>query len=193
MSREIQLTRDHIYYIAAVMTNSDGRDHLSVGQRLPSGRMDRPIANKYLIRYAPGGWVDDWRNKQTKNTGFDQQRLVWCFFSPVRFGVQLTCELFVRADWGIVWNQCLFLLIIHRSYKVHARSRLYDFGMLFHLEVLYPLIWWFTLYTAEHLPALKLRLTDAESVCFERGHIFYQKKFLSCFEHFIGQYSPLGN
>lgn len=38
----------------AIMINSDGMDHLSVGQRLPSGRLDRPIANKYLIRYAPG-------------------------------------------------------------------------------------------------------------------------------------------
>ena len=48
MSGAVDLKAGQSYYIEALMSETTGRDHLSVGVRLPDGKTWKPIPKQFL-------------------------------------------------------------------------------------------------------------------------------------------------
>ena len=53
-SSTVYLRGGRVYFMEAVMVDAGGPDHLSVGVKIPGGRLERPISNKYLYIIPPG-------------------------------------------------------------------------------------------------------------------------------------------
>ena len=49
-SNGVSLEAGQGYYIEGLMSESTGRDHLSIGVQFPDGKMLRPIPKKYLSK-----------------------------------------------------------------------------------------------------------------------------------------------
>ena len=53
-SAPVSLTRGQVYYTEVLMKEGGGGDHVSVGVKLPSGVLQRPIANNDVYIKPPG-------------------------------------------------------------------------------------------------------------------------------------------
>ena len=50
----IQLVKDRVYFIEALMKDSSGSDHVTVRVRLPSGTIQTPVSKDDLYTAPPG-------------------------------------------------------------------------------------------------------------------------------------------
>jgi hypothetical protein len=50
----VTLSRGQVYYVEALLKEGPGGDHISVGVKLPSGVLQRPIANNDVYIKPPG-------------------------------------------------------------------------------------------------------------------------------------------
>ena len=53
-SSTVYLRNNRVYFIEALMIDAGGPDHLSVGVKIPGGRVERPISSSYLYAIPPG-------------------------------------------------------------------------------------------------------------------------------------------
>jgi hypothetical protein len=59
-SAPVTLSRGQVYYIEALMKERRGGDHISVGVKLPSGVLQRPISNNDVYIKPPGKQDRSW-------------------------------------------------------------------------------------------------------------------------------------
>ena len=50
----VYLRAGRVYFLEALMVDAGGPDHLTVGVRLPNGRMQRPVSSRNIYRIPPG-------------------------------------------------------------------------------------------------------------------------------------------
>ena len=53
-SSPVQLEKDKVYYMEALMKEGGGGDHIAVGVKLPSGTLQRPISQQDIYIRPPG-------------------------------------------------------------------------------------------------------------------------------------------
>ena len=56
-SASVQLQQGNAYYLEAMMKEGGGGDHISVGVKLPSGVLQRPISKEVVYITPPGNTV----------------------------------------------------------------------------------------------------------------------------------------
>ena len=50
----VYLRKGRVYFLEALMVDAGGPDHLTIGVRLPNGRMQRPVSSRDIYRIPPG-------------------------------------------------------------------------------------------------------------------------------------------